>query len=93
MISILLSSLIAGMVLGHFFKVLILVPAGLLAIVLVLSAALYAGDDLPQVILQIGITIPSLAVGYFAGQILVPSISRRLRHIPLHMEARPRKGH
>ena len=56
-----------GAVLGRFFKVLVLMPAGALAIALLLAKRPVAGHPLLDSILGIGLLIASLELGYVMG--------------------------
>ena len=58
-----------GAVLGRFFKVLVLIPAGALAIALLLVKRESAGHTLFDLFLGIGLLIASLELGYVAGLI------------------------
>lgn len=58
-----------GAVLGRFFKVLVLIPAGALAIALFLVSGEVAGHTLFDTFLGIGLLIASLELGYVTGLI------------------------
>jgi len=58
-----------GAVLGRFFKVLVLLPAGALAIALLLVKREVAGHTWLDFFLGIGLLIASLVLGYVAGLI------------------------
>jgi hypothetical protein len=58
-----------GAVLGRFFKALVLMPAGVLAIALLLVRREVAGPTLLDSFLGIGLLIASLEVGYVTGLI------------------------
>src|SRR2546429_9710420 len=58
-----------GAVLGRFFKVLVLMPAGALAIALLLVKREVAGHPLLDSFLGIGLLIASLELGYVMGLI------------------------
>jgi hypothetical protein len=58
-----------GAVLGRFFKVLVLIPAGALTIALLLVKRESAGHTLLDLFLEIGLLIASLKLGYAAGLI------------------------
>jgi hypothetical protein len=58
-----------GAVLGRFFKVLVLLPAGALAIALLLVKREVAGPTLLDSFLGIGLLIASLELGYVMGLI------------------------
>jgi len=58
-----------GAALGRFFKVLVLMPAGALAIALLLVKREVAGPTLLDSFLGIGLLIASLELGYVTGMI------------------------
>jgi hypothetical protein len=58
-----------GAVLGRFFKVLVLMPAGALAVALLLAKREVAGPTLLDFFLGIGLLIASLELGYVTGLI------------------------
>jgi hypothetical protein len=58
-----------GAVLGRYFKVLVLIPAGALAIALLLVKREVAGHPLLDPFLGIGLLIASLELGYVTGLI------------------------
>lgn len=58
-----------GAVLGRFFKVLVLMPAGAIAIALLLVRREIAGHTLFDTFLGMGLLIASLEVGYVTGLI------------------------
>ena len=58
-----------GAVLGRFFKVLVLMPAGAVAIALLLVRREVAGHTLFDSFLGIGLLIASLELGYVTGLI------------------------
>jgi hypothetical protein len=58
-----------GAVLGRFFKVLVLIPAGALAIALLLVKRELAGHTLLGSLLGTGLVIASLELGYVTGLI------------------------
>ena len=58
-----------GAVLGRFFKVLVLIPAGALAIAMLLANPEFAGRTVLDALLRIGLLIASLELGYVAGLI------------------------
>ena len=58
-----------GAVLGRFFKVLVLMPAGALAIAMLLVKLEVAGHPLLDSFLGIGLLIGSLELGYVTGLI------------------------
>ncbi|MCI0600565.1 MAG: hypothetical protein L0Y50_11785 [Beijerinckiaceae bacterium] len=78
-----LMSLMCGWVLGQFFKVLILVPAGGLSIPLAFAVSVTLGDTFVQTAFKISAALLTLPAGYVLGQTLlhVPRI-RSSRKIP-----------
>ena len=58
-----------GAVLGRFFKILVLIPAGALAIALLLVRGEVFGHTWLDSFLGIGLLIASLELGYFMGLI------------------------
>jgi hypothetical protein len=76
---LLIWSVLLGAVLGRFFKVLVLVPAGafVLAAVLVRSADVEHG--LLRPLFEFAVLITSLQIGYVSGQLsfIIPSVSQR----------------
>ena len=58
-----------GAVLGRFFKVLVLIPAGAFAIALLLVQREVAGHTWLDIFLEIGLLIASLELGYVTGLI------------------------
>ncbi|MGH6812952.1 MAG: hypothetical protein ACREDM_11640 [Methylocella sp.] len=58
-----------GALLGRFFKVSVLIPAGALAIALLLVKRDSAGHSLSDAFLGIGLLIASLEIGYVTGLI------------------------
>ncbi|MGH6830364.1 MAG: hypothetical protein ACREDG_04345 [Methylocella sp.] len=58
-----------GAVLGRFFKVLVLMPASVIAIALLLVRREVAGHTLFDTFLGIGLLIASLEIGYVTGLI------------------------
>jgi hypothetical protein len=62
--TITLLSLLAGMVLGQRFKVMILVPLSAVALLTAMAARAAAGDSLWHVVLGGAIVVTSLQIGY-----------------------------
>jgi hypothetical protein len=62
-----LVALMTGVVLGMRFKFFILVPATLVAVVVILAVALAHGDDGGSIMMAILITAISLQAGYVVG--------------------------
>ncbi|MGH6845963.1 MAG: hypothetical protein ACREC0_00575 [Methylocella sp.] len=58
-----------GALLGRYFKVFFLIPAGALAIALLLVKRESTGHTLLDSFLRIGLLMPSLELGYFTGLI------------------------
>jgi hypothetical protein len=68
-----------GAVLGRFFKVLVLLPAGALAIALLLVRREVADQTSSDSFLEIGLLIASLELGYVTGLIstdICPAVQR-----------------
>ncbi|QBR71748.1 hypothetical protein CU048_11230 [Beijerinckiaceae bacterium] len=70
-----------GTVLGRVFKVLILLPAGLLAIILIAINCTLVGHTLLEGLLQTILLITSLEVGYVTGLVStnLPALAQGLR--------------
>jgi hypothetical protein len=73
--------LLLGWALGQSFRVLILVPAGILVIVLVLGLSIFLNDSPLQIAIKLVAINVTLPLGYVLGQTVfnVPSILRHLR--------------
>jgi hypothetical protein len=67
--AILIAGAFFGAVLGRFFKVWVLIPAGALAIALLLVRREVAGHTWLDSFLEIGLLIASLELGYVTGLI------------------------
>jgi hypothetical protein len=84
--TVVLLSLLAGMVLGQRFKVMILVPLSAAALVATVVARASAGDGLWHVLLNAAIVVTSLQIGYLIGvgarYALIVSRAGRLRPVP-----------
>jgi predicted neutral ceramidase superfamily lipid hydrolase len=82
-----LLSLLAGMVLGQRFKVMILVPLSAVALLATMATRAAAGDSLWHVVLGAAIVVTSLQIGYLIGvgarYALIVSRAGRLRPVPL----------
>jgi hypothetical protein len=76
MLVFLTSGAIAGVLLGIRFKVLVLVPASLLAAVIVVANG--SGQQLGAVVLTLLGTVASLQIGYVVGSILRALVRARL---------------
>jgi hypothetical protein len=76
-------TLLAGMVLGQRFRVLTLVPAGLLTLLVAIGAGAALGETSGQIGLNAVIAIVSIQLGYLFGlgirHLLLVSRARRLR--------------
>jgi len=70
---VILCGVLFGTILGRFFKIFILVPASALAVVLVLASSTNSETTLWGLVLQIGVLVTSLQIGYLVG--LVTSTS------------------
>ncbi len=81
MIMLAILSLLAGWLLGQFFKVQALIPAIGLTFPIVLAASFYAGDTPLYMALKIAAAIWIMAIGYGLGHIVfnVPRIVRNWR--------------
>jgi len=78
---IIIGGVLFGTILGRFFKIFVLVPASALAIVLVVASPTSAENSLWYSVLEIGVLVTSLQVGYFVGLLtgttsLLPSTAR-----------------
>jgi hypothetical protein len=78
--TLLMISLLAGMVLGQRFNVVVLVPGITLALVLVVGSGIERGDTLWSIALTAVGTVVSLQVGYLLGN--------GIRHILLGTQTR-----
>ena len=80
-----------GAVLGRFFKVLVLMPAGALAIAVLLAMREVAGLTLADFFLAIGLLIASLELGYVTGLIStdISAVARGFRGFLAHSRRRP----
>jgi CDP-diglyceride synthetase len=67
MSAMIVGGVLFGTILGRFFKVYILLPASILAAVLVLASPTSADNSWWVSVLEIAILITCLQVGYFAG--------------------------
>jgi tetrahydromethanopterin S-methyltransferase subunit C len=76
MLVFLISGAIAGILLGIRFKVLVVVPASLLAAVIVVANG--SGQQLGAVVLTLLGTVASLQIGYVVGSILRALVRTRL---------------
>jgi membrane protein DedA with SNARE-associated domain len=81
---VILGILIAGMVLGQRFKVLVLLPASGLAVVITIGAGIAAGETGWSIALLSAGNVFSLQIGYIAGialrHSLIASRAARLRN-------------
>jgi hypothetical protein len=78
---IIIGGVLFGTILGRYFKIFVLVPASALAIVLVVASPTSAEQSLWYSILDIGVVVTSLQVGYCLGLLtattsLLPSTGR-----------------
>ena len=74
----LITGAIVGIILGLRFKVLIVVPAILLATVIIIVSG--SGEKLSVIVLTVVGTAVSLQIGYIVGSILEPWPVRTCRH-------------
>jgi len=68
MITLVVSALLFGVILGQFFKVLALVLSDVLLVLIVLAASAYSSDGPASIGLKLAVLITSNAVGYALGQ-------------------------
>jgi hypothetical protein len=83
----LITGAIAGIILGLRFKVLVLVPAILLATVIIIISG--SGDELSVIVLTVVGTTVSLQIGYIVGCILRASARA---YLPARMRVRYRRS-
>jgi hypothetical protein len=76
-------TLLAGMVLGQRFRVLTLIPIGLLVLLLIISVGIALGETLWQIGLNGVVAVVCVQLGYLFGlgirHLLLVSRARRLR--------------
>jgi hypothetical protein len=63
----LVGSLTLGLALGQALRVFLLAPTSLLVAVLLLTAYLQQGQEMPRALLETGATVVLLQAGYFLG--------------------------
>jgi len=68
MLVFLIAGVITGVLLGLRFKVLVIVPASLLAAIIIIATG--AGQQLGAFVLTLLVTLASLQIGYVVGSIL-----------------------
>lgn len=69
-----------GTILGRFFKIFILVPASALAVVLLLATPSAADNSWWESLLEIGILVTSMQIGYVVGLVTgIPSLLENTR--------------
>jgi hypothetical protein len=85
MMEILIIGAISGMLLGIRFKVFILVPATLLATMVIIGAATASGHGPVAIVLMVLAGAASLQVGYVGGVLLDVMV---LAHLPLRHRRR-----
>lgn len=78
---LIIGGVLFGTILGRVFKVLILVPAGVLAIILIVINCSLVGHTVLSALLQMIVLITSLEVGYVAGLVStnLPAMAQGLR--------------
>ena len=76
---LLIGSVLLGAVLGRFFKVLVLVPAGALVLAAVLVGSADVEHGLLRRLLEFAVLIASLQIGYVSGlfAFFIPGVSQR----------------
>ncbi len=76
---LLIWSVLLGAVLGRFFKVLVLVPAGAFVLATVLVRSTDGDHGLLHPLLEFAVLIASLQIGYVSGllSLLIPSVPQR----------------
>ncbi len=84
-------SVLLGAVLGRFFKVLVLVPACALVLAAVLVRSANVEHGLLRPLLEFGVLITSLQIGYACGlfSFLIPSVSQRPKETPARASSVP----
>jgi thiamine transporter ThiT len=85
-----IGSLLLGAVLGRFFRVLILVPAGGFVIAMVVAWSWYVGNGMLNTLGAIAILVTSLQVGYASGMLsgFIPDLMQRFQHRQDHNPSR-----
>jgi len=95
MMTLALISLLAGMVLGQRFKVLILIPATALALVFATGTGIVRADTVWSIVLMATAAAASLQIGYLVGvairHVLVAGRASRLRAASLMDSASARR--
>lgn len=95
MLAFVLISLLAGMVLGQRFKVLVLLPAIGVALVATIVAGIAGADRWPTVLIAAA-TVTSLQVGYFSAygirRLLAAARANRLRDPSVGRSQAERRG-
>ncbi len=76
---LLLGSVLLGAVLGRFFKVLVLVPAGALALAAALVRSAAVEHGLLRPLVEFAVLIISLQIGYVSGllSLFIPGVPQR----------------
>ena len=78
MLVFLIAGAVAGLLLGTRFKVLVIVPASLLAAIIVFVIVNSSGHESGAVVLTLLATLAALQIGYVVGSILQASIRAHL---------------
>ena len=78
---LIIGTVLLGMVLGRFFKVMVLIPAGALTLALVVASSVYFGHGFPRAVLEFVVLTASLQIGYVFGLLasFVPRVWQRRR--------------
>jgi predicted Na+-dependent transporter len=96
MMTLIILNLLAGLVLGQRFKVLVLVPAIVLALLVAIGAGIARGDGVWSTALMAGAVGMALQIGYLAGLFIghIPALGRARRTASsLPGSAPPRGAH
>jgi hypothetical protein len=84
-------SLLAGMVLGQRFKVLILIPAIAASLIVAVAAGIARADDIWSIVMMAVLAATSLQIGYLGGTairvMIVATRASRRRHASLQASA------
>jgi hypothetical protein len=84
---LIIGSVLAGAILGRFFKVLALLPVSAFVLVVVLVRTAYFEHGLLHMVLEFGVLTMSLQIGYFANLALSVTLQRGIRR-----SAHPRRA-
>jgi hypothetical protein len=91
---LLIGSVLLGVVLGRFFKVWVLVPAGAFVLAAVLVRSTVVEHGLLRPLLEFAVLITSLQIGYVVGLVShsIPSVSERRGTTAAPPATRPVRG-